>query len=314
MPPEDAAWEPLLPRTKLGPHRQHCLQVAQISKPTTHVRLTIYPDGGVKRLRLVGRRATLASPKEGTPKSTLPVQVTALANAYLPPSPSSENAECESSILNIPALPLTPEAFASYGWVIQSYPNPHHAPKGIQVDVVNFGSAMKFNRLSPIIALPIPGKKSLEQRANLSVFRGKPTQSFGGAEMAKFEVKVLERHEYTSQTFTPLAAGGDRYLVIVALPSEADGSPDLKTLRAFIGSTTQGFTYKPNVSYRTISVMSCLIISKQIWHHPMVALDITTDFACITNETGDSTTDCEILEYGETVALIGQDSLSMHRQ
>ena len=36
----------------------------------------------------------------------------------------------------------------------------------------------------------------------------------------------------------------------------------------------------------------------------MVALDETTDFACITNETGDPTLDCEIVEYGETVACI----------
>jgi allantoicase len=36
----------------------------------------------------------------------------------------------------------------------------------------------------------------------------------------------------------------------------------------------------------------------------MIALDRTTDFACITNETGDAKVDCEILEYGKTVVLV----------
>ena len=43
---------------------------------------------------------------------------------------------------------------------------------------------------------------------------------------------------------------------------------------------------------------------QQVWHHPMIALDKRTDFACITNETGDAKVDCEILEYGKTVVLV----------
>lgn len=38
----------------------------------------------------------------------------------------------------------------------------------------------------------------------------------------------------------------------------------------------------------------------------MIALDKTTDFACITNETGDAKVDCEILEYGKTIVLVEQ--------
>ena len=242
-------WELLLPRTKLGPHRQHGLQLETLEQPTTHVRLTIYPDGGIKRLRLVGRRATPKTPNERSQRSiltsqsigdplSLPLSISKASNATVP----------HSSPLRIPALPLTSEAFAPYGWVIQSYPNPNHVPKGIKVDVVNFGSAIKYNRLSPIHALAIPGKEKLKQVPNFSVFRGTPTQSIGGSTGTKFEVKVLERHEYTTQTFSPLAGGGDRYLIIVALPSKDDGKPDLKTLRSFMATSAQAFTYKPNVS------------------------------------------------------------------
>ena len=48
-------WKELLPRTKLRAHSRHYFrkELAEIG-PTTHVRLNIYPDGGVSRLRLFG--------------------------------------------------------------------------------------------------------------------------------------------------------------------------------------------------------------------------------------------------------------------
>ncbi|KIP04204.1 hypothetical protein PHLGIDRAFT_109867, partial [Phlebiopsis gigantea 11061_1 CR5-6] len=52
------AWTVVLPRTKLGPHRQHQFQLQNVgAQPYTHIRVTIYPDGGIKRVRAVGRRA-----------------------------------------------------------------------------------------------------------------------------------------------------------------------------------------------------------------------------------------------------------------
>ena len=52
--PETAKWQGLLPRKSLEPHARHRWDAAR-SKPATHVRLNIYPDGGVARLRLFGR-------------------------------------------------------------------------------------------------------------------------------------------------------------------------------------------------------------------------------------------------------------------
>jgi len=63
----------------------------------------------------------------------------------------------------------------------------------------------------------------------------------------------LERHEFSSQTFVPLEAG--RYLVVVA-PHAADGGPDLAGLKAFIATSEQGITYRPNT-----------------WHHGLTVLD-----------------------------------------
>ena len=46
-------WRKLLPRTDLGPDAHHYLAISDDS-PATHLRLNIYPDGGVARFRVYG--------------------------------------------------------------------------------------------------------------------------------------------------------------------------------------------------------------------------------------------------------------------
>ena len=50
---DSAAWFPLLPRTALLPDTPHRFRLAGAA-PFTHVRLDVFPDGGVARLRLHG--------------------------------------------------------------------------------------------------------------------------------------------------------------------------------------------------------------------------------------------------------------------
>ena len=53
---ERAGWQALLPRTALQPHARHAFEEAlHASGDVTHVRLNIFPDGGIARLRLFGR-------------------------------------------------------------------------------------------------------------------------------------------------------------------------------------------------------------------------------------------------------------------
>ena len=49
-------WTEIVPQSKLQPHTRHRF-IANPGTACTHVRLNIYPDGGVARLRLYGRRA-----------------------------------------------------------------------------------------------------------------------------------------------------------------------------------------------------------------------------------------------------------------
>ena len=88
-----------------------------------------------------------------------------------------------------------------------------------------------------------------------------------------FEVKLLERHLYSTQSFIPMTCSKvlltgashteltyqQRYLVVVAHNNSKTNKPDLSTLRVFVAAANQGITYYPG-----------------IWHHPMIALDSVT--------------------------------------
>jgi ureidoglycolate lyase len=71
--------------------------------------------------------------------------------------------------------------------------------------------------------------------------------------------ELLERHEFSSQTFVPIDV--QRWLIVVA-PHAQQGGPDLAGVRAFIASGKQGVTYKPNT-----------------WHHGLTVLDRPGRFA-----------------------------------
>jgi ureidoglycolate lyase len=70
---------------------------------------------------------------------------------------------------------------------------------------------------------------------------------------------LLERHEFSSQTFVPIDVG--RWLIVVA-PHAAAGGPDLAGVCAFIATGRQGITYKPDT-----------------WHHGLTVLDRPGRFA-----------------------------------
>ncbi len=76
-------------------------------------------------------------------------------------------------------------------------------------------------------------------------------------------VDKLERHPHSAQTFIPLLPL--RFLVAVC-HSNADGSPDLETLEAFLACGGQGVTYARNV-----------------WHHGLTVFDQGAEFAVVMN-------------------------------
>ncbi len=63
--PNDATdWEELLPRSTLRPHAPHVFEL-RLAAPATHVRLNMYPDGGISRLRVFGTPTREGRLREG---------------------------------------------------------------------------------------------------------------------------------------------------------------------------------------------------------------------------------------------------------
>lgn len=57
---ENSSWKPIVGKSKTGPDREHIYKREELQSSEkdqfTHVKLTMIPDGGVKRLRIFGRR------------------------------------------------------------------------------------------------------------------------------------------------------------------------------------------------------------------------------------------------------------------
>ena len=57
IPPANDSWFPLISRTRMSPDAEHVFdasmnQIENIDRPVTHVRVSIFPDGGISRVRV----------------------------------------------------------------------------------------------------------------------------------------------------------------------------------------------------------------------------------------------------------------------
>lgn len=192
--------------------------------------------------------------------------------------------------LALSAVPLTRTSFSPFGDVLANpapQALPHNtSPASIQSGALpcgavsaNQGSAIQYRQIGTVRNLydQAPSHQHATPRVTMFV---SGVRELTGPRGDEFEVKVLERHPFTTQTFVPLTKDGarTRYLVIVAptlepgngedegLPvplEERDGNgklpgrglPDLSRLRAFIATGAQAVTYGAGT-----------------WHAPMVTL------------------------------------------
>lgn len=117
--------------------------------------------------------------------------------------------------MELRAAPLTREAFASFGDVIQTDDSVRHFP-------INGGTTMRYHDLASVQLL------GDDARPAVSIFRSRPYAP-------PIELELLERHPLGSQAFMPVA--GDRFVVVVAPPGESIRSGDI---RAFLTNGAQG--------------------------------------------------------------------------
>ncbi len=126
--------------------------------------------------------------------------------------------------MHLIARPLSAEDFAPYGDVLTTPAEPGRA---------YFEGGL--------------GNARPNARPSLSMVHRSPPASL------PFEANLLERHEFSSQTFMPLDIA--RWLIVVC-PHAATGGPDVARALAFIAGPDQGVTYRPNT-----------------WHHGLTVLD-----------------------------------------
>lgn len=135
----------------------------------------------------------------------------------------------------LPIHPLTSEAFAPYGDVIEADPATRR--------FINNGTTERFHRLA---AAEAEGAGVI-----ISLFRGQPRQF-------PYEIGMMERHPFGSQSFSPLS---DRPF-LVAVSDDADGRPGEP--KVFLARGGQGVNYRRNV-----------------WHHPLMAIGAVSDFLVV---------------------------------
>lgn len=119
--------------------------------------------------------------------------------------------------------------------------------EGAELRLINGGTTERFHRLAV-------SDTDAEGQTILSLFRGQP-RAF------PFSIAMMERHPNGSQAFYPL----DKRDWLLAVAEDENGRPARP--RVFRASGTQGISYGRNV-----------------WHHPLLALDEISDFLVVDRE------------------------------
>jgi ureidoglycolate lyase len=139
--------------------------------------------------------------------------------------------------IDLPIRPLTAQAFAPFGEVIEAAAS--------TMRLINGGTTERFH------ALFAPETAGEGARVIVNIFRSQP-RTF------PYEVNMMERHPFGSQSFSPLS--GRPFLVAVS-PDE-DGRPGEP--QVFLAAPHQGVNYRRNT-----------------WHHPLMAIGGVSDFLVV---------------------------------
>jgi allantoicase len=254
----------VLPQVQLGPHREHYFQLEIAGKSAfTHVRLTVFPDGGVKRVRVYGSKVPILGEE---------VDVHGFEHADTGDRILGDMTveEDHKGLRKIPALPLTPEAFAPYGQVIQSYTDITSAPRSVKITPANFGTATKYHKLS-LLESSYPGDAGAT--TGISVYMCQPAEVAKNGTKREVLLKALERHPFTNQAFLPMSQHGDKVYLVVVAKNGPDDRPDIGTLRAFVARGNQGITYNTGIWRTQCPIYTSQAVLNSHADQPMTVLD-----------------------------------------
>ncbi|CAI7590861.1 unnamed protein product [Penicillium bialowiezense] len=217
--------------------------------------------------------------------------------------------------------PLTPINFAQFGTaVVSPLPRelsvatapsslPPHNPTPV---LANQNSALKYSPISPLLDRYNGSPSGQPSEARMTMFccfpRALRSVGSGPSEKEAFDVRILERHPFTNQTFIPVdlsahskvGDGEDEPLFLVVVAPTLKGQtttaknekgetdpPDLKNIKAFVARGGQAVTYGVGT-----------------WHAPMVVLGKRrVDFVVVQFVNGVGDEDCQEAAFGEGVVV-----------
>ncbi|KAL8894154.1 MAG: hypothetical protein Q9192_004567 [Flavoplaca navasiana] len=191
--------------------------------------------------------------------------------------------------------PLTQSSFAPFGKVIEcplkpsTTTLPTSLPTFYNAVSANQETALKFIDVTQLRNGYDAAPSNVPARVTMNMFScfPRPLRSPNPIDLP-VEVKILERHPYTTQTFIPLGVGRETqgmYLVVVAptlsatgkSPFKRMGPPDLSKVRKFWAHGGQAVTYGAGT-----------------WHMPMAVMgEERMDFVVVQYANGVAEEDCQ---------------------
>ncbi|KAL4883699.1 ureidoglycolate hydrolase [Aspergillus karnatakaensis] len=232
------------------------------------------------------------------------------SHATLKPTPLTRPSFSPFGTAIIPPLPRT---LTTPPIPLSSHPRDTHVPEPVAANQL---SALKYSPISPLTDTYGTSKSGVPSEGRLSMFSCFPRtlrKPAGGNEGEKkersvFDIRILERHPYTTQTFSPLGLSASEsnpetyFLVIVAptlkgqtaIATTESGEkvtiqdpPDLGNVKAFVARGDQAVTYGAGT-----------------WHAPMVVLGKSrVDFLVVQFVNGVGEEDCQEVSVGEGVVV-----------
>ncbi|MCJ1311940.1 hypothetical protein MMC25_005614 [Agyrium rufum] len=225
--------------------------------------------------------------------------------------------------------PLTRISFWEFGSVLENPRRPELQRDAGNAELqktgvsANQGTAIKFPNITPLINGYGDASRSKHADARITMFvckprnlRGRNASELDGLSqengdttgMAYLDLRIMERHPYTTQTFLPLGLTPEdlstSFVVIVARTETGavEGGRDavhVESIRAFVGNGSQGVTY-----------------GKGTWHAPMIVVGRRNiEFAVVQYMNDVAEDDCEEIELaangssGEAMIAVGIGSI-----
>ncbi|KAK4195000.1 ureidoglycolate hydrolase [Triangularia verruculosa] len=222
--------------------------------------------------------------------------------------------------LVIEAVPLTREAFASFGDVVANpQPNLHPSSAASESSLpfdgisANQGSAIKYQHVSRQINLYPQAPSAVPGISVMNIFvcasRIRIPSASSPPTTTTFPVRVLERHPFTTQTFIPLSSPENQHYLVIVAPTlpPADIDADLPVPANLITADQAGSSYPrplpgrglPDIRGLRAFIATCkqaVTYGAGTWHAPMVAVGepgTALDFLVVQFANGVGTEDCQ---------------------